>query len=458
MRNYSRRQFLALGSKTLCGAGLALGSSPWHTLAQAANGDLIQHQDYRALVCIYLTGGADGFNLLVPTDNAEYNEYAQSRQHLAVAQSDLVPLATRNSNLPGVGLNNDAASLLPLYDQGRLGFVSNVGTLIEPTTRDSYENLSVQLPAQLFSHSDQEIQWQQLQSNVPTRDGWGALAAQQLAGRQTRDYLTSITLAGSNYWQASQEQRPFSVNPDGVSNYAGMDEPDSDWQQPRREAFQRIMQQEQSHVFAQAYADLQQRAFSITEELGAILDNAPALSADIPPENELAQQLAMVARLINVREALGMSRQIYYVNMGGWDVHDSQSSEQPVLFQKLAAAMSFFQNEIDSIGLSNNVTTFTASDFGRSLTSNGDGTDHGWGNHHMIMGGAVNGGDVLGALPRMSVDGPDSVNYGRIIPTLSASQYAAGLLRWVGLEESALDGVLPQLANFAERDIGLMLS
>ncbi|MBX2824675.1 MAG: DUF1501 domain-containing protein [Gammaproteobacteria bacterium] len=458
MRNLSRRKFLNLGTRALCGAGLALGSSPWHTLAHAANGDLLQHQDYRALVCIYLGGGSDGFNLLVPTDTAEYNEYATSRQHLAVAQSQLSPLSVRNAGNPGVGLNNQAAALLPLYDEGRLSFVANVGTLIEPTDRESFENHSVALPEQLFSHSDQEIQWQQLQGGLSTRDGWGALAAQYLADGQERDYLTSITLAGSNYWQTSRADRPFSVNSEGVTHYAGMDSVDADWQRPRREAFQRIMQAQQSHVFAQAYADLQQRAFGITEELGAILDSASPLSAEVPAENYLAEQLAMVARLINVRSSLGMSRQIFYVNMGGWDVHDNQSSEQPELFGQLAEAMSFFQGEMDHIGMSDSVTAFTASDFGRTLTSNGDGTDHGWGNHHMVMGGAVNGGDVVGAIPRMAVDGPDSVYGGRVIPTLSASQYAASLLRWVGLEEHALDEVLPQLGNFNSRDLGLMLT
>ncbi|MBX2882111.1 MAG: DUF1501 domain-containing protein [Granulosicoccus sp.] len=458
MRNYTRRKFLRLGTQTLCGAGLALGSSPWHTLAQAATGELSQHQDYRALVCIYLAGGSDGFNLLVPTDDAEYNEYAGARRHLAVAKSKLLPLAVRNAGMPNVGLNDDAASLIPLYDEGRLGFVANVGTLIEPTSREAFENHTVELPAQLFSHSDQEIQWQQLQSNVATRNGWGALAAQQLAAGQDRDYLTSITLAGSNYWQASNAKRPFSVNPDGVARYYGMDSPESSWQQPRREAFQRVMQQQQSHIFAKAYADLQQRAFSITEELGALLDASAPLAQPIPENNSLAEQLAMVARLINVRESLGMSRQIFYVNMGGWDVHDDQSREQPELFAQLSQAMSFFQNEIDNSGMSQNVTTFTASDFGRTLTSNGDGTDHGWGNHHMVMGGAVNGGDVVGAMPRMAVDGPDSVRNGRVIPTLSASQYAADLLRWVGIEENTLDSVLPQLRNFSQRELNLMYS
>lgn len=458
MRNYTRRKFLRLGTQTLCGAGLALGSSPWHTLAQAATGDLTQHQDYRALVCIYLAGGSDGFNLLVPNDNAEYNEYAAARRHLAVAQSNLLPLSLRNADIPNVGLNKDAAPLLPLYDEGRLGFIANVGTLIEPTTRESFENQTVQLPSQLFSHSDQEIQWQQLQSNVATRNGWGALAAQQLAAGQERDYLTSITLAGSNYWQASNAKRPFSMNPDGVQRYYGMDSAESSWQQPRRDAFQAVMQQQQSHIFAQAYSDLQQRAFGITEELGAILDSAPPLASPIPEENYLAEQLAMVARLINARQSLGMSRQIFYVNMGGWDVHDDQSGELPQLFAQLSQAMSFFQNEMDSNGMSDSVTTFTASDFGRTLSSNGDGTDHGWGNHHMVMGGAVNGGDVIGAIPRMSVDGPDSVRNGRVVPTLSASQYAAGLLRWVGIEENTLDTVLPQLRNFSQRDLGLMRS
>ncbi len=456
MHDHQRRKFLSLGFKTMCGAGLAMGGSPWHTLTGSASANTADG-DYKALVCIYLEGGMDGFSLLVPDSDAEYKEYYESRGNLSVDRSQLLQLPKRNASTVSCGLNPFCAPIEPLYHEGRLAFVANVGTLIEPTTKELYEAKAVRLPTQLFSHSDQEIQWQQLQGQANGTEGWGALAARELARQQERDYLTAITLAGANYWQASSEQRPFSLRSSGLVQYAGMDD-GTEWQRPRVESFRRVNELPYQHLFMDSYADLQRRAGDITSELGAVLANQPDPATQIPAENDLAAQLKMVARMIAVHPVLGMKRQIFYVRMDGFDVHDHQNKEQPYLFSQLADAMAYFQASIDEMGMSDQVTTFTASDFGRSLTSNGDGTDHGWGNHHMVMGGAVNGGDVYGTIPRMSVQGPDAVRNGRVVPTLSASQYAATLLRWAGLNEGTLDSVLPDLGNFAERDLGLFRS
>jgi len=456
MHDRQRRKFLSLGVKTMCGAGLALGSSPWHTLSNFAHADTAAN-DYRALVCVYLEGGMDGFSMLVPDSDAEYREYYESRGDLAINRGDILPLAMRNTSTVASGLHPQLAPLYDLYNEGRMGFVANVGTLIEPTTKELYESKAVRLPSQLFSHADQEIQWQQLQGQTNGTQGWGALAAHQLASQQQRDYLTSVTLAGANYWQASSEQRPFSVRSSGLVQYRGMDD-GSEWQRPRKESFQRVSQLEYPHLFMDAYADLQRRAGDITTELGSVLANQPDPSVEMPLDNNLAEQLKMVARLIAVHPVLGMKRQIFYVRMDGFDVHDNQNKDQPWLFSQLAQAMAYFQSSIDELGMGNNVTTFTASDFGRSLTSNGDGTDHGWGNHHMVMGSAVNGGDIIGQIPRMSVDGPDAIRNGRVIPTLSASQYAATLLGWAGLDDSALNNILPDLHNFDSSNLGLFRS
>jgi len=452
MNHNERRRFLKLGTQTIAGAGLALGANPLFTLANAADGGL-GGSDYRALVCVYLEGGCDGFSLMVPTGNSEYQEYASSRGDLAVARDSLVGLGGGSAPL---GLHPSAASLAPIYDDGRLALISNIGTLIEPTTREQYENHAVALPAQLFSHSDQSIQWQQLQGSNRGQQGWGAGAAGYLSSFQERDYLTSISLAGSNYWQAGVGQRPFTMTESGVLEYAGMDG-DSDWQQPRVEAFRRVLENQRRHLFSNAYADLQKRAISVTTELGAVLESNAGLFTEQPPENELAAKLGMVAQLIGAQEQLGLRRQIFYVSMRGFDVHDSQNRDLPELFSELSAALSFFQGRIDALGRSNEVTTFTASDFGRSLKSNGDGTDHGWGNHLMAMGGAVQGGQIVGDLPRLDINGVDSVHNGRILPTLSATQYAATLLRWVGLDDSQLHTVLPNLQNFSTQDLNFMV-
>jgi len=456
MNRNARRRFIKLGAKTITGAGLALGANPILTLAQAADSNFADGADYRALVCVYLDGGSDGFSLLVPTGAAEYNEYARSRQDLSVSRSELIDLTTVSGNHDSLGLNQHASALHDLYQDQRLALIANVGNLIVPTTRGEYEDKSVPLPSQLFSHSDQKIQWQQLQGRGRSELGWGAVAAKHLSGSQNRDYLTSVTIDGSNHWQSGSDQPPFSIQETGLLQLAGLDM-HSEWEKPRAEAFRRVMNLQQEHYFSSAYADIHNRAIQATAELGAVLHlNAPIITEQ-PVKNSLAAQLGMVAQLIAVRGQLGMRRQIFYVRMKGFDVHDHQNRKQPVLFAELANALRFFQTTMEEIGEADNVTTFTASDFGRTLTGNGDGTDHGWGNHLMVMGGAVKGGEVYGQMPRMGTDGPDAIQNGRIVPSLSSAQYAGTLLRWMGLPDEQLHSTLPTLANFQETDLGFLV-
>jgi len=330
-----------------------------------------------------------------------------------------------------------------------------VGNLIQPTTVEQYNNNAVDLPAQLFSHADQEMQWQQLQGRGRGTEGWGARAAGFLAEHQERSHLTSITLDGSNHWQTGFNSRPLSMKETGVLKYAAMSSGEP-WETARVNAFNAAQNISQEHEFIKEYASIQQRAMGVTEELGAVLSQNEGISITPDEDNSLAQRLGMVAQLIAAREQLGMRRQIFFVNMRGFDVHDNQSKEMPGLFSELTGAMQFFQSAMEDLGQSENVTTFAASDFGRSLSGNGDGTDHGWGNHLMVMGGSVKGGDIYGTLPRLAVNGPDSVSNGRVLPTTSAAQYAGTLLNWMGLNESQLNQTLPTLNNFAARDLGFM--
>jgi len=454
MTNLNRRHFLSLGAKTLTGAGLALGSNPIWTLANAAN-DPGAAGDYRAIVCLFLQGGSDGFSLMVPTGNAEYNEYQRSRGVLAVDKSSLLDINAASANTSSVGLHPSAAPLQQLFEEQKLAMISNVGNLIQPTTVEQYNNNAVDLPAQLFSHADQEMQWQQLQGRGRGTEGWGARAAGFLAEQQERAHLTSISLDGSNHWQTGFTSRPLSMKETGVLQYSAMSS-GQPWEAARVSAFNAAQNISQDHEFIKEYASIQQRAMSVTEELGAVLSQNEGISITADEDNNLAQRLGMVAQLIAAREQLGMRRQIFFVNMRGFDVHDNQSKELPGLFSELSGAMQFFQTALEDLGQSENVTTFAASDFGRSLSGNGDGTDHGWGNHLMVMGGSVKGGDIYGTLPRLAVNGPDSVSNGRVLPTLSSAQYAGTLLNWMGLNESQLNQTLPTLNNFAARDLGFM--
>lgn len=452
MNTLNRRRFLQLGGKTIAGAGLALGGNPLGTLAYGQDTSAASGDGYRALVCIYLSGGCDGFSLIIPTDPYQHQVYSETRGNLAVDYSGLWELG--GGGTP-VGIHSSAASLQPLFDEGKLALIANVGTLIEPTSVEQFENNSVSLPAQLFSHNDQTIQWQQLQGRDSGVNGWGAKAADFLDAYQQTDYLTAVSLAGSNYWQTSTIRRPYTMSESGVHSYQGLDAGNS-WQQPRSEAFSRVLEHSRSHVISRSYADLQRRAMSITADLGQVLESNASFFADTPEQNPLATQLGMVAQMIAAQETLGLRRQIFYVNMSGFDVHDNQNREHPELFAQLADAMSYFQRKIDELGQGANVTTFTASDFGRSLLSNGDGTDHGWGNHLMAMGGAVRGGQIIGELPTLDINGPDSIHRGRILPSLSAAQYAGTLLDWLGLDEDQIDEVLPNLQNFGARNLGFL--
>jgi uncharacterized protein (DUF1501 family) len=448
MNNDNRRKFLKLGCRTILGAGLLASNAS--RLANAQTGD-----HYRALVCINLNGGNDGFNMLAPATGAAYREYKAGRGHLAIGEADLMRLAPTTANTTPVGLNPHMAELIPLFERGQLAFQANIGTLVEPATPDDVRNESVRLPEQLFSHHDQARQWQKLDHHHHWNSGWGARAADIFAAQQPHPNLAAVSLVGSNEWQAGGEQAAFTISSEGVSSYAGMEDMSEDsWQLPRRQAFIELLHHEYSNVFERSYAELQSRALVLSTNVGAALDRFGELQTPVPQDNRLAEQLAMVAKLIAIKDEFRMNRQLFYVDLHGFDTHDDQLKVQPYLYQQIAEALAFFHRALGELNQLDNVTSFTTSDFGRTVSGNGDGTDHGWGNHHIVMGGAVHGADVYGTMPRLTVNGLEDYRNGRIVPTTSVSQYAATHLRWLGLGESDIDQLLPSLKNFTARDLG----
>lgn len=451
MNKHSRRNFLKLGCKTIVGAGLMSGTTAKIAHAQAGS------NDYRALVCINLKGGNDGFNMLVPARGAANSEYFKGRGHLAVDSAELVTLTPATANTMKVGLNPHMAKLKPVFESGQLAFQANVGTLVEPTTPDDVRNESVRLPEQLFSHHDQARQWQKIDHYHEWNSGWGARAADTISAQQPNPNLAAISLVGNNDWQAGGENSAFTVKSEGVAAYSGMDDlTEGSWQMPRRQAFIELLHQQYTNVFEGSYAELQSRALVLSTNVGAALARLGELQTPLPTDNPLASQLAMVAKLIAIKDEFRMNRQLYYVEMGGFDTHDDQLKVQPHLFSQIAEAMAFFHEVLIELNQLDNVTSFTTSDFGRSVSGNGDGTDHGWGNHHIVMGGSVNGGDIYGLLPRIAVDGPDDYRNGRIVPSTAVSQYAATQLRWLGIAENDIEKLLPSLVNFQQRDLGFM--
>lgn len=453
-----RRQFLRFSALGLVGAALS-GPGGINISRAFAFGPLASHRafsDYKALVCVFLFGGNDSFNNVVPSSDAEYNVYAQSRQNLAIPQSILLPVNPTTPDGATYGFHPAMTEMRDLFESGRLAVIANVGPMIEPVTKESYEAQSVALPPQLFSHNDQQRQWQAADRlGELKKTGWAGRMADMLASANAnQDLSMNITTFGHNLWQVGDAVIPYSVSNQGAVTLVGLFG-GSGRQIRRRQAFEFLLNKDQEHVFEEEYARIQSRGMGLADNINTALANLPALNTVFPASN-LANQLQMVARLIGIRDDLGVSRQVFFVGTGGYDTHDDQEQRQPALLQTLSQALSAFHSALTELGAGANVTTFTMSDFGRTLTSNGDGTDHAWGGHQFVMGDAVAGRDFYGTMPSLAIGGPDDTRGGRIIPTLAVDQYGATLGRWFGLTESELDQVFPNLANFAVRDLGFL--
>ena len=445
MKRIDRRQFLGLSGA----AAATLASTPGLTFAQMVGGSA-PFDDYRALVCVFLFGGNDSFNLLVPRSDAQYAVYAASRQNLAVPQGDLLSVNPLTPDGTDYGLHPAMASLQHLFEAGNAAFVTNVGPLIEPTTRDQYFEKSVLLPPQLFSHNDQQDQWQSLRGRQSSNTGWaGRMADLIRASVAGQKMATNASLAGSNLFQSADETFPYVMGPGGPLQYDGF------WSPPHRAAFEAIVDADYASIYERGFAEIQRRAIDAADAVTAAIESAPTLATAFP-SSQLGQQLQTIARLIAVRDQLQMQRQVFFVATGGFDTHDNQVQDQPGLFADISESMAAFFAATDELGVAESITSFTQSDFGRTLTSNGDGTDHAWGGVQIVAGGAVRGRELYGVYPRLEIGGPDDVDGGRMIPTTSADQYAATLAKWFGIADSDLEIVAPNLGNFIVRDLGFL--
>jgi uncharacterized protein (DUF1501 family) len=445
VKSISRRQILHSGLSSA-----ALASLPVTQVYGQSSG----FADYKALVCVFLLGGNDSFNMLVPRSLAEYNAYALSRQNLAIAQADLLPINPFNPDGSEYGLHPSMTGVRSLFESGQAAFVNNVGPLLQPTTKAQYQARSVSLPPQLFSHNNQQDQWHSLKGKTTIPSGWAGRVADLLRDNVAGQVLAlNVSLAGNTLFQSGEDSVAYTMGPSGPLPFIGFGT--SGLLLEQRLAFERILAAQYGSVYERAFADVQQRAIAVTDAVTNALANAPVLSTTFPT-SQLGTQLATVARLIAVREDLGMQRQIFFVTTGGFDTHDNQVDLQPGLIGGVSDALTAFYQSTLEIGIATQVTAFTQSDFGRTLTSNGDGTDHGWGGVQLLVGGAVLGRQLYGRYPLLQIGGPDDVGGGRMIPTTSADQYAATLARWFGIPDDDLDAVSPYLSNFAARDLGFL--
>ena len=456
MKRLNRREFLT--TTGAAATAVAIGSYPGAAFAQVI-GTSAPFPDYKALVCVFLHGGNDSFNMVVPRSNAEYNVYAASRQNMAVAQQDLLAINPVTADGTDYGLHPSMPGLQGLFENSRAAIISNIGPLIQPTTKADIFNGSANLPPQLFSHNDQQDQWNSLRGTTVSKTGWAGRLADMIrtnvAGQQLS---TNVSLSGNSLLQSAEETVAYVIGSNGPLEFQGFsnsgDPNDIFYQQ--RLAFERVINANYDTIYERGFAEVQRRAVATADLVSGALDVAPPLNT-VFPQTPLGNQLQTVARLISVRDTFAMQRQVFFVGISGFDSHDDQVLNQPGLLGGVSEAMTAFYNATVEIGVADSVTSFTQSDFGRTLTSNGDGTDHAWGGNQLIIGDAVFGRDIYGTFPSLVLDSADDVGGGRLIPTTSADQYAATLANWFGIPDQDLDMVAPNIGNFAMRNLGFML-
>ena len=455
----SRREFLGQASCKAVGSTALFSTLLTLRLANSLSAQTVgTGGDYKALVCLFLAGGNDSFNMLVPTTSGEYAAYAKARGNLAQAMDTLLPLAPSNLGGRTLGLNPSMPELRDLFNLGKLSFVSNVGSLIRPLTLSEYK-AGKSLPVSLFSHVDQVKQWQTCIPDQRTAIGWGGRAADILASLNTPSLVSmNISLSGQNIFLTGQKAFTYSIGSSGATALTGYDTAAvNNLTAQRTKAVDGELGQQYRNLFEQTYANTTRDAISSYKEFTAALSGI-TLATAIPSGNSVASNLAMVAKTIAARSKLGARRQVFFVLLGGFDLHDNLATNHPGLLKVVSQGVNSFWSALGEIGMQNNVTLFSASDFGRTLTSNGDGSDHAWGSNHFVLGGAVAGGQVFGDkaagyYPDLQNLAAIDTGQGRLIPGVAVDEYARDLLTWFGVSATDLDYVLPAFSSrFAGRN------
>lgn len=444
--NPHRRSFLKLsaGLSCLSMTGLGAGLSMMSGSARASTVN-----DYKALVCVYLAGGNDGNNLIVPLDAARYNAYQAIRGNLALSGNELLtPISDGNGN--SYALHYGLAEMNPLYNSGNLAILLNTGMLQQPINKSQYQQ-GVNTPSNLFSHSDQALQ---MQTGQPYANGtgWGGRLLDALGGNQ--DTLAAVSVSSPALLLQGTSVSGNVIAPGTNLSLSGM----SIWPQSaalaRRQAVNQMLGLNGGSLIRQVANQSMSDGLALAD---ALASNAslPALSTTFPGTS-IGNQLKEVMRLIRIRSQIGPGRQVFFCTLGGFDTHSNQDWQHWNLLSQLSQALAAFYNASQEVGLAQNITTFTDSEFGRSLQSNGTGSDHAWGNHQMVLGGAVIGG-LVGQLPDFTPNGPDDINgRGIWIPKIGTAQVGATLGRWFGASDDELAAAFPNLALFSQSDLGFM--
>ena len=469
-KKISRREFIVQSNCAAVGTASLLSSLLSLKLTAGAV-SASNHGDYKALVCLFLNGGNDSFNMLVPRESSAYHIYKSVRggtyladgvsydvnnlenningsEGLAHQKDHLLPINSDGQDFQEFGIHPDLPFLKTLYDQGDLAFVSNVGSLIEPTTLSEYNSSAKALPEGLFSHPDHVIHWQTLVPQVRGTNpkGWaGRMAEIMNHANQQANISMNISLSGTNVLQTGFSTVPYITDPSGVVQLRNYN------QDPTLKlSVDNILSNHYHNIYSKTLNQSNKKSIETSIYFKEALDglSEPFDPYSVKYFSHTASRLSMISKILEARMALGMNRQIFFVERGGWDHHNSVIVPQSDLFMELNDAIEMFWTNIVNLGLENNVVLYTASDFGRTLTSNGSGSDHAWGGNHFIISGSANGGKIYGEYPILSTGGPYDIGRGRILPTTSVDAYMAELAGWFGVPQSEITTVIPNIANF----------
>jgi uncharacterized protein (DUF1501 family) len=462
---HSRRSFLRTASLTSMAGFYAspflIGLNSLAAMAQSTG-----LSDYRALVCVFLQGGNDGHGTVIATDPTSFNAFTQARSGapgLAYPLAELLPIVPKTSQSGRTfGLNPALTGVQNLFNAGRAAVVANTGTLIAPATKAQINSNSVPLPASLFSHFDQTAAWQAIASNGGSSEhvGWGGAVADVIESMKvnSNSMFTCISTSGIALFLSGEQSYQLNVTSAGPIPIYGTANP-LFGNSAGSSALQSILSADETNLFAKEYEVVVQRSIQAQQTLATAMAAAGVGGVPDPPQyldpvtnklanNDLAVSLQTVARIISGRASLGVNRQIFYVQLGSFDTHDGQATQHARLLSQLGSALEYFDTQMVAMGVGDQVTAFTASDFGRTLTSNSDGTDHGWGSHHFVVGGSVAGQDMYGKYPVVGANQADDLGSGRLIPTTSVDQYAGTLARWFGLSDGQIKTIFPNFGNF----------
>jgi uncharacterized protein (DUF1501 family) len=443
----NRRSFIKYAS--LAAAGNAAGLRPFGMLNALAQSP----SNYKALVCVFLYGGNDANNLLVPFDTGGYANYAKIRGPLALPQNQLLQLGAS----PNFALNPNVPELQSLFNSNAAALVTNVGTLVEPTTRAQYL-AGATVPTNLFSHADQQLEWQNAAQSGETQTGWAGRIADQLnASFNPNGQIPMITsVAGDTLFCNGTASTPVSVSPGNLGG-ANCSEGTTECNAQQMTA-QALLSFNSGLSLVQADNAITTNAYAYAKTLSDAAQSVSPLQTVFPANNGLAAQLKQIAQIIQIRSALGVSRQIFFAGIGNFDTHSDQLPLQSALLAQISPALSAFYQATQELNIANEVTTFTMSDFSRTFQPNSNtGSDHAWGSHHIVLGGAVKGGQMYGTFPTLALGGPDdSGSNGRWVPSTGSVQYAATLAQWFGVSPAQLATVFPNIGSFATNNLGFV--